>query len=423
MLHIAIGHKLGRITEENMAKRFNQEAVGILVRQWEEGKKNGDERQYEAVNVSTDKQIARAWEVVPADMKKALEDAFGGPVMIRKDLIANTLGYHQAGVGDIFTGNASIGEQTRLAMYGLAQTVMGPRAAQILFTAESAIKEGVATAKDWIIVRSLSVAISNAMASLNLVVANGVPMKEVFNSYREGIRDIRDYSRLNKEIIELTVKIAGAKGAEKDRLRTIQRGKYEAVRRLAIYPLIEAGELSDLPEGLEDTPSHSFAGDFAGWLNNHLRKIHPKTPEVVANAIIAKDTAFHDAISKAIQAGDFLGKWAVYKHMVKSGKSPEVARDTVREEFIAYSTNPGRFRGALEDFGLVWWSQFTLRAQKVVLRRFRRNPFSFFLSTLASNLGADSPADVAIYERGWDNSTGIDNVFNAPSAHVWSKIF
>lgn len=423
MLHIAIGHKLGRITEENMAKRFNQEAVGILVRQWEEGKKNGDDRQYETVNNSTDKQVARAWEIVPADMKKALEDAFGGKVMIRKDLIANTLGYHQAGVGDIITGNASIGQQTRLALFGLAQTVMGPSAAQVLFTAESAIKEGVATAKDWIIVRSLSVAMSNAMASLNLVIANGVPLKEVFNSYREGLRDIRDYSRLNKEIIELTVKIAGANGREKDRLRTIQRGKYEAIRRLAIYPLIEAGELSDLPEGLEDTPSHSFAGDFAGWLNNHLRKIHPKTPEIVANAIIAKDTAVHDAISKAIQAGDFLGKWAVYKHMVRSGKSPEVARDTVREEFIAYSTNPGRFRGALEDFGLVWWSQFTLRAQKVLLRRFRRNPFSFFVSTMASNLGADGPVDAAIWERGWDNSTGLDNVFNASSAHAWSKIF
>lgn len=423
MLHIAIGHKLGRITEENLAKRFNQEAIGILVRQWEQGKKEGEQDQYEAVNNSTDKQVIRAWEVVPADMKKALEDAFGGKVMIRKDLIANTLGYHQAGVGDIITGNASIGEQTRLAMYGLAQTVMGPRAAQILFTAESAIKEGVATAKDWIIVRSLSVAISNAMASLNLVVANGVPIKEIFNSYREGIRDIRDYSRLNKEIIELTVKIAGADGVERERLRTIQRGKYEAVRRLAIYPLIEAGELSDLPEGLEDTPSHSFAGDFAGWLNNHLRKIHPRTPDIVANAIIAKDTAFHDAISKAIQAGDFLGKWAVYKHMVRSGKGVDVAKDTVREEFVAYSTNPGRFRGALEDFGLVWWSQFTLRAQKVILRRLRKNPFSFFVSSMASNLGADAPANAAIYERGWDNSTGIDNVFGAPSAHVWSKIF
>jgi hypothetical protein len=423
MLHIAIGHKLGRITEENMAKRFNQEAIGILVRQWEEGKKNGDESQYEAVNQSKDRQIERAWEIVPADMKKALEEAFGGKVMIRKDLISNTLGYHQAGVGDIITGNASIGEQTRLALFGLAQAVMGPQAAQVLFTAESAIKEGVATAKDWIIVRSLSVALSNAMASLNLVVANGVPLKEIFNSYREGIRDIRDYSRLNKEIIELTIKIAGVNGREKDRLRTIQRGKYEAIRRLAIYPLIEAGELSDLPEGLEETPSHSFAGDFAGWLNNHLRKIHPKTPDIVANAIIAKDTAVHDAISKAIQAGDFLGKWAVYKHMVRSGKSPEVARDTIREEFIAYSTNPGRFRGALEDFGVVWWSQFTLRAQKVMLRRLRKNPFSFFVSTLASNLGTDGPADAVIWERGWDNSTGLDNVPNAASAHIWSKIF
>jgi hypothetical protein len=301
---------------------------------------------------------------------------------------------------------------------------MGPSAAKYLYAAELAIKEGVATAKDWIIVRSLSVAISNAMSSMSLVIANGVPVRELIASYREGINDLRTYNRIQKEIIELTVKIAGASDVEQKRLRTIQNAKREALKKLAIYPLIEAGELSDLPEGLEESPSHSYLGDFAAWLNNHLRKIHPKTPAIVANAAIAKDSAFHDALSKAIQAGDFLGKWAVYKHMVKSGKSPDVARDTVRDEFVSYTTNPGRFRGAMEDFGLVWWSQFTLRAQKVLLRRFRRNPFSFFVSNVAANAaGQDGPADAAIWERGWDNSTGQDQALNAPSAHIWAKVF
>jgi GGDEF domain-containing protein len=424
LLHIAIGAKLGRIMEERMAMRFNKEAIDILKKQWDTGVAAGEQAQYEDVTSTQDKQIARAWEVVPPETKKALEDAFGGPVMIRKDLIANTLGYHKAGVADIYTGNASLSEETRRAFFGVAEVLLGPNSAKYLFAAELAIKEAVATAKDWIVVRSLSVAISNAMASMNLVVANGVPIKELVKSYREGMADVRAYSRIQKEIIGLTVKIAGAGPKEAERLRTIQKGKYEAIKRLAIYPLIEAGELSDLPEGLEETPKHSYLGDFSGWLNDHLRKLHPKLPSVAANAIIAKDTAFHDAISKAIQAGDFLGKWAVYKHMIKSGKSVEVARDTVRDEFISYGTNPGRFRGALEDFGVVWWSQFTLRAQKVLLRRFRKNPFSFFVSAGFGDVtGSDSPSDTSLFERGWDNSTGLDNVINAPSAHIWAKVF
>jgi predicted GNAT family acetyltransferase len=424
LLHIAIGQKLGRIVEERMANRFNKEAIDILKKQWDAGVAANEQAQYEAVNSSTDKQIARAWEVVPAETKKALEDAFGGPVMIRKDLVANTLGYHKAGVMDIYTGNASLSEETRRAFYGLAETLMGPNSAKYLFIAEQAIKEGVATAKDWIVVRSLTVAISNAIASMNLVIANGVPLKELVSSYREGMRDLRTYGRLQKDIIGLTVKIAGASPTEAAKLKTIQKAKYESIRRLAIYPLIEAGELSDLPEGLEESPKHSYLGDFSGWLNNHLRHLHPKLPMVAANAIIAKDTAFHDAVSKAIQAGDFLGKWAVYKHMVKSGKGIEAARDTVRDEFISYGTNPGRFRGALEDFGLVWWSQFTLRAQKVLLRRFRKNPFSFFVAAGAGEVtGADAPSDAQLFERGWDNSTGLDNVINAPSAHIWAKVF
>lgn len=425
LLHISIGSKLGRITEERMANRFNQEAVGLLVKQWEMGKQEAAEAQYEDVSNSTDKQVQRAWALIPAPTKKALEVAFGGPVMIRKDLVANTLGYHKAGILDIYTGNASVNAETRRAFFGLAQTVfLGKSGAEYLFIAENAIKEGVASAKDWIIVRSLSVAINNAMASMNLVIANGVPLKELFSSYREGMRDVRAYTRLQKDLVRLQVQIAGATPAEAAKLRTLQHAKDQAIKRLAIYPLIEAGELSDLPEGLEDTPQHSYMGDLGGWLNNHLRVIHPKLPMVAANAVIAKDTAFHDAISKAIQAGDFLGKWAVYKHMVKSGKSVEVARDTVRDEFISYGTNPGRFRGALEDFGLVWWSQFTLRSQKVLLRRFRRNPFSFFLGSVSAGVtGTDAPGDAALPERHWDSGTGLDNVLNAPSAHIWSKVF
>ena len=425
-LHVAIGKKLGRIVEERFAKNFNQQAINILKQQWDMGVAEGIQAQYDSVNSTTDKQVARAWEVIPADVKKQLEDTFGGPVMIRKDLIHNTLGYHGAGLNDIYTGNASMDEPTRRALLGIIQTVfIGPKGTQILFAAESAIKEGVATAKDLIVVRTLSVAYSNFMASANLVIANGVPITRLAKYYRQGLREVLAYNRLQQEVIQLTVQIAGATGVEKARLETLQEGKIQAQKRLTIYPLVAAGELGDLPEGLVETTDASYLGDLSGWLNKHMRKIHPKMPMVAANLAIAKDSVFHETLSKAIQAGDFLGRYAIYQHKIETGKMrPEDAADEVRDEFVAYALNPGRFRGALEDYGLLWWSQFTIRTQKVLLRRFRQNPFSFFASmSLAGMTGTDGPYEMALTERGLDNSMGIDQMFGAASAHIWWKLF
>jgi hypothetical protein len=409
-----------------MAKGFNKAAIQLLVDQWREGERQGKASQYEAINSTTDKQVARSWEVIPADMKVALEDAFDGQVMIRKDLLANALGYHKAGVLDIYTGDASLSESTRKTLFGLAQTFMGPHSARIIFAAESAIKEGVATAKDLIIVRSLSVPINNFISAANQVFANGVPLPVLIKRYRQGLREIRDYNRLQREVIELTVQIAGEDDlTEKKRLRTIQQSKRRAQERLSIYPLIAAGDLSDLPEGLEESPSHSYLGDLSGWMDKHLKeKIHPKAPAALANVLFAKDSELHDAMSKAIQAGDFLGRYTVYMHMIDSGKSVEEARDVVRDEFISYQTNPGRMRATLEDYGLLWWSQFTIRAQAVLLRRFRRNPFSFLVTQGSASLsGAPGPLDYALTERGWDTSTGMDNIITAPSAYFWAKAF
>lgn len=424
LLHISIGQKLGRILEERWANTFNQQAIQILVNQWEDGKRRGTEDQYESVNSTTNKQVARAWEVIPGHIKKQLEDAFGGPVMIRRDLIENTLGYHNAGVGDVFTGDASLSENTRKIMMGIAQTIfMGPRAAQILYASEAAIKEGVATARDWIIVRSMSVAYNNFMASINLVISNGVPIRDVVKYYRQGMQDVRVYSRLQNENIELMVKIAAAQGTEKIRLQTLQKGKLAAMKRLSIHPLIEAGELSDLPEGLIESPDNTYLGDISGWLNKKLSMISPKMPMVAANLLIAKDSQFHDTLSKAVQTGDFLARYAVFQHMVNTGQGIENARDTVRDEFIAYAINPGRTRGYAENMGLVHWTQFTIRAQKVLLHRIRRNPFSFFVGQMAGSVtGTDGPVEMAITERGFDNSVGLDNVFNASTAHIYSKL-
>jgi hypothetical protein len=426
MLHVSIGKKLGRITEETLAKEINKAAMQLMYDQWKADEEKGREKEYEAINSTTDKQVARAWENIPGPIKAQLEEIFYGQVMVRRDLLSNTIGYHNAGVLEIYTGDASLDPKTRKILLGLLQTVFfGPKGTQFLLGAEQAIKEGVATAKDLIIVRSLVVAWQNLLASGHMVIANGVPPAKVIKYYREGMADVRSYNRLQREVMQLRIQIAGTTDTtEQERLRALQLTKRNAIKRLRIAPLIEAGMLSDLPEGLEESPSHSYLGDLAGWMNNHLRRVHPKAPAAMANAIFAKDSAIHDALSKTIQAGDFLARYAIYQHMVEQGTNPEKAVDEVRDELVSYQTNPGRMRAALETYGMIWWSQFTIRAQNVLLNRFRKNPFSFFVSqAMGDFVGTPGPLDGAITERGLDNSLGLDQVFTSPTAHIYAKVF
>jgi hypothetical protein len=428
MLHVAIGKRLGRIAEENIAKVVNQQTIQAMVDHWKDGVAAGRQDEYEAVDSSTDKQVARAWEVIPADMKEALQQAFNGPVMIRKELVEDTIGYHNMSALEIFTGDASLDENTRKAVIGLVQTVFfgGAKGMQVFLAAEQAFKEAVATAKDTIIVRSLSVPYNNFLASVHLVLANGVPITKVIKWYRHGMKEVQDFNRLERERVALTVQIAGTTdAAEKTKLEAMRNSKVQAIQRLSIYPLIAAGDLSDLPEGLEDTPSHTYLGDLASWVNGHLRtKVHPKAPAYLANAIFAKDSTLHDAMSKAIQAGDFLARYAIYQHMLETGHQQEDAIDTVRDELVSYQSNPGRMRAGLESYGLIWWSQFTIRAQNVILNRFRKNPFSFFVAQgLGSVLGTPGPMDGFITERGLDTSLGVDNIITAPSAYLYAKAF
>jgi hypothetical protein len=427
-LHVAIGKRLGRIAEENIAKVVNQSVIKSMVDQWKDGVAAGRQAEYEAVDSSTDKQVARAWEVIPADMKEALQQAFNGPVMIRKELVEDTIGYHNMSALEIFTGDASLDENTRKAVIGLVQTVFfgGAKGMQVFLAAEQGLKEAVAFAKDTIIVRSLSVPYNNFIASIHLVLANGVPITKVIKWYRHGMKEIQDFNRLERERVQLTIKIAGTKDAtEKRQLEALRNSKVAAIKRLSIYPLIAAGDLSDLPEGLEDSPSHTYLGDLASWMNNHLRqKVHPKAPAYLANALFAKDSTIHDAMSKAIQAGDFLARYAIYQHMIETGHQQDDAIDTVRDELVSYQSNPGRMRAGLEAYGMIWWSQFTIRAQNVILNRFRKNPFSFMVSQgLAGVMGTAGPFDGFITERGLDNSVGLDNIYASHSAYVYAKVF
>jgi len=91
--------------------------------------------------------------------------------------------------------------------------------------------------------------------------------------------------------------------------------------------------------------------------------------------LITRDTALFQGLQKSVEYGDFLSKAIIYDDLTKrKGLSQQDALGRVTEEFVNYDRLPGRFRGTMEDLGLLWFYNFKIRSVKVALSIIRNNP-------------------------------------------------
>ena len=99
----------------------------------------------------------------------------------------------------------------------------------------------------------------------------------------------------------------------------------------------------------------------------------------------------------------------------------------ITEEFVNYDRLPGRFRGYLEQMGMLWFYNFKLRSSKVAISMMRNNPIHALMSNfmpvpdvfgpvgspLEDNFLAKAVSDTLGY------SIGPGMGFRAPTMNPW----
>lgn len=84
---------------------------------WDEGRQNGRKDEFVRLSdESEDAVLKDAWKIVPAETRRYIKDVFGEDgLMVRKDMLNNTVGYREASIGDAWTGLSRLDEKTRKA--------------------------------------------------------------------------------------------------------------------------------------------------------------------------------------------------------------------------------------------------------------------------------------------------------------------
>lgn len=187
-------------------------------------------------------------------IRRDVEDVFGqGEFWVRKDMVDDAIGFRQATVTDPWTGVSRWSPETQAKMQKVAELFIGNDAFKRLRQSDRILREGVAWAKETIIVRSLVVTAQNVLSNVAHLMVVGVPIGDVLSGARNKLSEVTEYVKNQEEIQKLKVQMAGVihDTAQLRRFEARIDILEKANDRMSIKPLLDAGELNTVAEGLD----------------------------------------------------------------------------------------------------------------------------------------------------------------------------
>lgn len=388
-LHKAIGQWRGRQVEEGFSQVFNNALMTNLKTMYERDlRANPDNaRQYVDVLASKDPVIRDAVRLMNHETKAMAESLFGKTLMVRRDMLNDVLGYRAASLGDAWTGNSRWSPATLMAIRNIATAAFGNDAYKTFMKAEKMIQNVVGDAKVLIVVKSVVVPMANLVSNMFQLAARGVPVGTMAREMPKKLAEVEAYTRSLVRMIEAEAELRASQGDVRveRKLKTEIQAINDGHKRMSIWPLIAAGEFSGIADaGMTRAEINLTSGRLQAYMEQAAAKLPGWGSTVGRYALVTKDTALFDALQKSVEYGDFLAKAILFDHYVgKKGMTKAQALAKITEEFVNYDRLSGRNRGALENFGMLWFYNYKTRSVKVAASLIRNNPVHTLLATLA----------------------------------------
>lgn len=385
----AIGIWRGRQVEEGFSQAFNEKLIDNLKAMYDKdlAESADNAKQYVDVFSTKDPVLKDAVKLMSQETKAYVASVFGtDKFMVRRDQLNDAFGYRSASIGDAWTGNTRWSNDTQKTVRNLAIAALGNDAYKTLMNAEKTIQQVVSDAKVLIVVKSVVVPAVNLISNLFQLAARGVPLAHIAKTMPKKTAETEAYTRSLVRRIEAEAELRAAHGDVRleRKLKTEIQAINDSHKRLSIWPLIEAGEFTGISDaGMTRSEIALTSGRMQAYMEQAVNKLPGSAKTLGRYALVTKDTSLFKGLQKAVEYGDFLAKATLYDDLVqRKGMSSKDAIARITEEFVNYDRLSGRFRGSMENLGLLWFYNFKIRSVKVALSMVRNNPVHTLLSTL-----------------------------------------
>jgi hypothetical protein len=411
-----LGTLAGNIFDKQMTVEQNAAAVQALKDQFDQ---EFHERSAAYVRVgkdATDPEMREIWRLLPESTKQSIRDVWGGNnMMVRRDLLDINFGYRKLSISDTFTKDAEERNAVERILFEVGTFFFGEKARLRFKQGEDIWQAFVREAKDTMVVKSGVTLMGNISSNLTELMWFGVPVKDILRHHRVAMKGALAYRKESEQLERINLQLStgylpAASQADLQRQKIILE---DSLARNPVRELIDAGLMPTIVEDVAaDDDQYSFKGRFTRKVDEFVDQLNPHVVNTAKTLMIAHDTPLYRVLSYGTQLSDFVARYTLYMHMTERRRDPmnkEEAIQLVSDAFINYDVPSHRLLQYANDTGLIYFSKYYLRIQKIITHLYKENPGRALMLLTASHFFDGIPTlmdSAAIHRIGNPFSTG-----------------
>lgn len=343
------------------------------------------------------------YRLLPTSVKQYIKD--NGVLYVREDWLPDLFGVKTMSIANAFKN---------------------PKWKYYAKVVEFILKAVALVAKNNVVFRTPAVVVGNIISNMTYCIMSGNSYKEVTKAHIKYSKALTDYlqTRREMETLEFNATMKG-KTVEIERKLEWYQKKLE---NNPVHPLIKAGLFQAIIEDI-DTMRNETIGGLARKLKE--TKAYNKSPkwvkEIAKQAFMVEGTFIHDTIYKATQYSDFVARCVQYEFLMKQAgltpgntktqKQEEAIISEILEAFINYDKPSSSIEQWANDMGLVMFTKYFKRIQRVLRKQVTEKPISSLLFALSqmSLVDVDDILEQNLVSKNYGAivHTPLDNIISA----------
>lgn len=370
---------------------------------------------------SKDPDVQRVIKMIPYSFRAELQKQFGKHAKsypIHKSMYTATFGYQAYSVVNIWdkldnNKKLNLAENLLRGMFDLAFKQNGRKRA---LQAERIIQDTMTFIKDMIVIRSGGVLLGNILSNTYLLMTLGINPVRILKDMTFSWRNSKNYRTMVNRIEEINALLMTTNSTkEKSLLNREKKQLQEALNRNPMKEYMEAGLMSTIVEDLSKPDETSYKTELQKKVDSYVDLI----PKPISNAIneltIGQGSVLHNFLSEATQFSDLSAKYTLAKYLHENGTDKDKAIYEAQLSFINYDIPTNQFLDYMNRMGLMMFTKFFLRFQRVMVKLAYNAP----VSSLMGHYAVEYMGGQGVYDPFWLNR--LDNplelsVLNLPNA-------
>ena len=403
-----LGASFASIEDKVSSNQINREVIDHIVA--EAGKATIEELSSDFIVLdpkSPVKEYSDAYRLIPEEIRYYAKRKTGSTSLkIKRSQYNMLFGFRTFSVSQLRQSKDPLAQGARLLNQELMNLVKKMLNNKVTRSGEQVWQETVGIVKDTVVIKNVTTMMGNLLSNTALLAMSGVPVVDVIKDQIVAMRATYNYNKAQGKLFDIEEELK--RGTKPARTRKLMQDKARYENDLRVNPvadLVNAGLYQTIVEDVE-TSENPFS--YTTKLEGLAEPVVARLPKPVVSAAkflaVTHDTALYQVLSQLTQMSDFAARYALHKYNTTRTKEPmnfEDSVDDVLDTFINYDIPTNKGLQYMNDMGLVMFTKYFLRVQKVIIKAWGERPAqTFFTWMAASLLGLPTIIDSAILGAG-----------------------